>query len=852
MHTPKPYGLFVEGGELTSQDRLFIDSLAKKVTNFKTVSRIESIKYTRALPDGGFVIIYDMGGIFKAIATKDNEQDQKTTDGFATLDVPMLYSGVIRDGRSFQRKGVSVELTDMCSRRLGDYSGLSFERNQTLLRFAIPFSTAFRELEPEIAKVVDENNTLFSQYVAQYPTWYSGAMAEVMQIVGGYGKQKPNELPDDMVERATFNIPDKYIDRIKGKLKDVRLPAYMGKPHDDGEFQYSYKFNKTHLVSFDEENNPWLIQVEPNNVWAMPLPMIPATTTAEFRAYVEYVGDHELEAILDRFGGMPSGEVFPTGALFYSWVRAGVIVRVCDTADFYHYSAYSSACGWSCDSRGKIAVNTCYDFKGMFFYGYAYALTLNLAVADNRGLQHKRTIENLTSQQLEIVSNYISSLYALMQRLGDVRLPCLMYKLRRAELTDVLSRNSREATEADIEYWDNKVFAPIAQHSGAMVRTNEGYIYDGICLKLPEPFLKGCISMIWKPLNDGQPYVHPRCDTIVFAYFIGDELKVIKSFHDERRHINEVVGNFEEYMTVGSWEQTETQGLSGLNGDYYSTDFDDRKEFAPVTITTKIVGKDVGYGQPRATFVAHFAMEGQLSRSRYYTHLTNREKTSGQSMRVAFVVNYFQRNMCTYFMQHSYSNSESTESYMQYGAADPNSYEFWTYDAGSHWSAHDPSVPKTGKPYPQNAYPVWAEVFNYRHNGTELSDYADQGDWVGGLPADVSRYLVNSHNDLSYGGEPPPVAEYSDTVATGAKSSSVCKLSMLDRPIEVHKNAHADAIYQISPDENMVVLYLDACKVVFGNSVYANIDAYDNRYRFGYTRLADHKSAHFFIGVINE
>ena len=88
--------------------------------------------------------------------------------------------------------------------------------------------------------------------------------------------------------------------------------------------------------------------------------------------------------------------------------------------------------------------------------------------------------------------------------------------------------------------------------------------------------------------------------------------------------------------------------------------------------------------------------------------------------------------------------------------------------------------------------------------------------------------------------------------ATGAKSSSVCKLSMLKQPVEVHKNAHADAIYKISPDENFVVLYLDACKVVFGNSVYANIDAYGNRYRFGYTRLADHKSAHFFIGVINE
>ena len=58
MHEPRPYGLAVEGGELTEDDRLFIDHVVRKVTDFKQVSQLESIKYTRALPDGVLNTLY--------------------------------------------------------------------------------------------------------------------------------------------------------------------------------------------------------------------------------------------------------------------------------------------------------------------------------------------------------------------------------------------------------------------------------------------------------------------------------------------------------------------------------------------------------------------------------------------------------------------------------------------------------------------------------------------------------------------------------------------------------------------------------------------------------------------------
>jgi len=197
-----------------------------------------------------------------------------------------------------------------------------------LQRFRIGYSQMVEEFIPKFA-----TNLAHTQYAQQRPTWYSGAMAEVMQIVGGYGRQDFDRLPKTFPERARMNLPEAARAKIKVALSGVRLPGYTGLPPANGQFQYDYKFFNTNGVSFDAAGKPWLLSVRSNGVWAMPLPIVPATTTQAFREYVEKVGDEEILAILDRFGGMPSGEGFPTRYL-QAWRRAGVVVKVCDVGDF--------------------------------------------------------------------------------------------------------------------------------------------------------------------------------------------------------------------------------------------------------------------------------------------------------------------------------------------------------------------------------------------------------------------------------------------------------------------------------------------------------------------------------------
>lgn len=865
MHAPRPHGLAVDGSELSEDDMSLIGSLSKRLTNLKTLYGLPSLKMVRTLPSGGYLIAQDMGGVFKVIVSKPSRSLQTYFDGEASEYIPMLFSGAVIKDRVYQddTEQIVLAITEFTRRRLVGYNqGITLpSKRQSLNRFKIAYNEKrVPELMPQT-----ESPTFYSQYVQQRPTWYSGAMAEVMQIVGGYGRQDFQDLPNSEIERAQFRLPKDVMLLAKQQMGRVRLPGYSGKPPKNGQFQYDYKFNHTHGVAFSNTGSPWLILIKPSGVFAMPLPIVPITATDAFKFYIESVADNEINSILLRFGGLPSGESFPDDeASFEAWRRAGVIIKLCNTLDFYDHSAYSTTIGWAFNRDGNQAINTCFDYDDNtgVSIGMTYLLTLSMGDASYNGRLHPSfNTENPTDQQK--INAYLSRLYTLMGSLGGHKEAAIKYKLRRSGAEAVLSRyrpsmGIEEGIE-EIDYWDSLEMPPIAAHTGVMSIISKGSLYHPAKqegqpqIKFPEPLWHGCISHDFSPApgSVGKPQT---CDTIMLGYYIGNQLKTIRYFWDGRGYFKETEDNFDECMTVGSWRQTQTFGQSMLKGNFYSTEFDERETIAPVVIESSIVGKDLGYDRvPFFAFDALFWMPGTLWRNRYFSHKTITERTDGINITDAICVPYLCRNAALYAYKKTTSGGEVSENYQMHSIQDPHTYRFWTYDSVMHWAGGLEVM--RGVPYPINANPVWVEIHNY--SPSTCSDFADKGDWIPSLPADYAWLIHPNSNQymLSGGGGAPSFKPYYRVHAKESSENGKLLLSMNDYLNTIKKTVPHNTYFTPSPDDATGVFYRDAAKVVFGDSVYSNVDETASnglRVCFGQCALVDHKTAHHFIGVIHE
>ena len=130
MHEKSPFGLFVRGGELTDDDLDFIHNFASKILNFKQLSNLESIKYTRELPNGGVALFIHAGGTFRVIVFKSTEQKTERSTGIAPSKIPMLFSGVITRAVVSRGQGVELTLTEQCCRRVGNYVSILYAHSR--------------------------------------------------------------------------------------------------------------------------------------------------------------------------------------------------------------------------------------------------------------------------------------------------------------------------------------------------------------------------------------------------------------------------------------------------------------------------------------------------------------------------------------------------------------------------------------------------------------------------------------------------------------------------------------------------------------------------------------------------
>lgn len=862
MHAPLPYGRFAEQADLSNEDAAFVANAVQRVTNFKTVSGLESLKRVFTLPSGRECAVISMGGILKAVVYAPHESPEYVFDGVANEQIPMLFSGVITKAQVAENEGVGVRLTEQCRRRIAGYTKEWLpEKDVQLRRFSIKYSLAFDYFEPDHPGIFT-----FTQYTKLRPTWYSGAMVQVMQVVGGYGKQKLGELPEDPVERASITVPERYMQKIRLQLRNSRLPGYTGAPDQEGRFLYEYRSSGNNGVAFDSGGAPWLLQINARGVFAMPLPMVPATTTAGFREYVEDVKDSELLALLDRFGGLPSGESFPLLAKdFEAWRRAGVIIKVCDTADFYTFSSIYPACGWAFNSNGSEAFNTCQEMReDNLTVVHGYKIGLKLGVAKNRGLA-EMSWEFSDDSEKDAVNHYLAALFQALDH--SQKSLAIKYKIRQQPLENITARAGGDGA-GDVDYWDNLEADPIATHTGYCTRVSSGPVY----WPAPVPTAQGRLKF---PELRGQgmesfPLANPsyrgpavRCDTVMFGCYVEDELQVIKYFYDERKFFMETKSTFEPVMIVGSWENTVTIGETGLMGNLYTSTDDRRAEASPSVTNTLLVGTDMGYGQP--AFVTPVAMMrvGGLYRTRYYMHRQTTTIIQGEAYDMAAFVPVFARDFIGYAYRYMNAGKTVTEETSQHGMDDPNSYELWTHDDIFHY-LFTTTNGNLGMPYPVDGNLVYVDTLVY--TPSEYSDFADGGNWFGLPPGgfiDVTyvcgRYTSRSSDiqagGVKIGGEKPGFDPFFQLTVSPPDESG-------DLSISADVSGHAKVLNDIphgwyfafSP-ENDSYFYRDMTRTAIGSSRYMSFDEpgeWGPRKHWGYTGLADHKSAHHFIGVINE
>lgn len=213
---------------------------------------------------------------------------------------------------------------------------------------------------PGLAPVVLNPSPALFQGSALKSSMYSGSMKEIIQALMGLGI-----ITDD--SRS-------YIDGT--------LPVPMKRPI---QVKYDYKSGRTHGVVKAGDKNWWLVEISvTNGIIAMPLPLLTTTTTKAYHSKLKARKAVESLAVVDKYGGLPSGEVFPSGTALADAITAGKVIRLMNPSDldpYYTKNIYASQIGWAFAETDQKADNTCWELddttgvKVGYHYGIDFVLS---------------------------------------------------------------------------------------------------------------------------------------------------------------------------------------------------------------------------------------------------------------------------------------------------------------------------------------------------------------------------------------------------------------------------------------------------------------------------------------------
>lgn len=348
-------------GDKTEAKKLF--GLAR-ATLFQAINTRESADVsttclTRRTPDGsGYVQAYLAGPIkiltifaspvVNEVLTAPEEPIELAKPG-VTYEASM-YHGVVKGGTLVTTNGVTRLRSFYPSAVCAKVTGLT---------------RGFQDVE----------KLAINQYSIK-PSMFSGTMKRVAQIILGIG-----------------NVKDNSPGYISGKVPtSVRRTVALN---------YDYKWARTHGVYKSGPKNHWLIEISiTNGVLAMPLPILANTATTAYRTKLVKKGDTATLKVVDEFGGLPSGEEFPSGATLSKAIADGKVLQLLSAAalaDFYALSPYALHWGWAFSEDGKHAHATAYErITGEYYYEDGGLVTPNVMVGSHWGIEFNLSVHTGT------------------------------------------------------------------------------------------------------------------------------------------------------------------------------------------------------------------------------------------------------------------------------------------------------------------------------------------------------------------------------------------------------------------------------------------------------------------------
>lgn len=660
----------------------------------------------------------------------------------------------------------------------------------------------FEDFRAELMEPEGAIGYVNSQYVKLKPTMYSGLMRHVVQLLMGFGFQTEKSLYDrtpppvgTKKQQRVATTPTQYQQDVKKNGLQIR---------------YDWRWYRTHGIAKGADGRLWLVEIgNTRGALAWPLPMNATSQLPAFRQKLQDMGDDAGLYALDKLGGFPTGESMPDKQID-AYVRAGMVLRLATTdevGNFYDHNTFSSFLGWAFNDSGTEAHNTCVDYDADF-YQTCYHYVLSMAIGETKQVDPSPYAAALRSR--------------FAQFSGDERYPAIVFKIGRLDDTDAREWSERAGPDSmvfeDFDQFEVDPQAPFQsrfwlQEKGRLAK--DGIDLDQYELKFPS---EGGILVSWdmRPTAIGQHF-SGVCDTTVFVYFDGDQLKYVRFFNDQRSYQSAVDQNDTDGCEVmGTFTHLVESGTTQLPIGVYSNDFDPRVPLVPSTTTTITTGKDLGYTQVVVRDEIPDIWLGQVMRTRSFYVTIDTKSVQAPFVKSAMVNPFYDR--CAYYFAVGTGDASHRHdvNYVVKGVEDP-----WRCNTWRNFPGYTGSVNGgTFKPaqHPDGCGPVTARTVMHpgaQYFGGSCADFADQGPWC---------FLCDNADAMVYNIPDPPLPPSTSETVTGSQRLATYLVTQDSPGIKTLGNVDMTGQnmqfpwFWPSPDRFGVTQYIEETKNAFGDS----------------------------------